>query len=88
MKLKIKLHTTKVLHVEVPATINTTIFEMDIAYCVRDGTPAILKDGITVSGDMLADALDNGSDWNDDVELMLRQLVNMKDQPDEFFFHR
>jgi hypothetical protein len=99
MKLITSLHTTTVLHVQVPDNISNSEIEDALLQCLRDGDPCRLKDGITgVSADVLAELVnDEGddaplADWPEAVKEFLTAVDAFKlpdgSYPDEFLFHR
>lgn len=85
-KLETALHQTSVLHVRVPVKLQE-LFEQQIRCVMPYGSPCSLRDGISVSGDLLADGFCHKPP-QDPVRRFVKQCTDLDDQPDEFFFHR
>lgn len=95
MKLKTEFHITRTLWVEVPASIETEVFEREITYTVSDGLSVRLKDGITVDVQNFCDYYDEVGNIEDEsvcpkVREFIRAVIEHAAPGNcaEIFFHR
>lgn len=79
MKLKTSIHITRVLHVEVPDSVDPDEFQTDIGICMPEWqTCPRLKDGIPVDFETLWEYFENdGKDWHPPVRAFVAKVVKL-----------